>query len=202
MRIASSLLFSLLLLAGCITRRDVAADPRYPTDYRIGQIYRLRQPLFLNKDSVFASRPGAHGGVPRSTEDYKNHPASWRNIDALLPVGTRLEIMSIILEKGFESGNFVWVRARILDGQTSGRLIDLTFASRRVHQSSPSASIPQVDPETLELITNAPTGRGTMSMQAAQPHAALNDGFLRRSPADSLKHPQRAVWCIRLTGCK
>jgi hypothetical protein len=150
MRIANSLLFALLFLSGCVTRRNVAGDPRYPTDYRLGQIYHLRQARFLDQ-TLFVKRPGATGGVPRSVEEYNMEGAArWFNMVALLPAGTRLEIASIVLEKNPESGNLVWVGARILDGQMSGRLIDLMFASRMLRRSSPLAAIPQVDPEILE----------------------------------------------------
>jgi hypothetical protein len=49
----------LVLTAGCVSDRDIADDPRYPTGFRENTIYYTKVPLVL---AVY------HGGWPSFTE--------------------------------------------------------------------------------------------------------------------------------------
>jgi hypothetical protein len=149
-------------LTGCVS--SISHDTRYPTDYVVGGIYKLKRPVFAEKDwwTVFGYRgvilhdPNSQAaGMPQSVEDYERAKDQWKNIAAVLQSGTRIEVLKVQLDNNPENGKMVWVRGRLLDTDIGHGTAQLTFISRRI--SPPYGSLlgglPMVDTNILELVT-------------------------------------------------
>jgi len=149
-------LFMLLAILATSCVSDVNGSKKYPTDYSVGQVYRLRQPVF--SDEFFLLPLNGRGGIPKSVEEYKAKGqtfwSTYYHNSCLLEAGTRLQIKRVELEKNPEMGNIVYVRVEVLDGDFKGRITELNFISKDFYQRKPSATIYTVNTNFLERIGN------------------------------------------------
>jgi hypothetical protein len=145
-----------LACVGCDTTKNIANDPKYPTDYKINQLYALKKPVFVERPSgelFWVQKPGNTGGVPSSPEAYKAaDKKNWPNVIGILEPGTKLKVIRIQLEKNFEMGNTTSIAAQIIDGDFAKKTVELLFISKKFYQRRPSASITMIDPDYLEAI--------------------------------------------------
>ena len=147
-------------LLGCV--KDISNDARYPTDYAIGAVYRLKQPVFANKAdlSIFGTysgltlfRPG-DSGVPSTVQDYERAPQDWKGIAGVAKPGTLIRVTKIQLENNPENGKMVWIKGLLLDVSWAKKTAELAFVSRRSpYQTSLFSDLPLVDTNMLELVT-------------------------------------------------
>jgi len=151
------LLALLLLCIGCNTTKDIANDPRYPIDYKLNQTYILKKPVFverLSDNDLILQKAGKTGGIPSSPEQYETaDKKNWPTIIGVLEPGTKIKVTKIQLEKNFETGNIIWIKAEIIDGALTGKRVELLFISNAIRQDRPLASITTIDPNYLEPIT-------------------------------------------------
>jgi len=139
--------YLLLMMTGCASVRvDVTGDRLYTTDYREGQILRLKQDLTLE-------RPG---GTLNFSEPRLRKPApSTVGSEGALGVvaaGTTLRITRLVRGRypGLESWGEVF--AEIRDGPYRGRRVEITAVSRQVQQQEPAIRMPWVNPELLKPV--------------------------------------------------
>jgi hypothetical protein len=149
-------------VVGCT--RSIAHDSRYPTDYAVGQVYRLKQPLFAEKadstifgtysELIFFVGQQNMSGIPPTLEAYNKSRADWPEIAGVALPGTRIKISKIVYRTNWEAGDGIWVKAQILDGALAGKkLAEMYFVSREVDRRSDlSVFIPMVDTNILESV--------------------------------------------------
>jgi hypothetical protein len=121
-RLLSTVLMAMALLAysGCIT--DVTNDPKYkPRGYDVGNVYVLKQPAVIAKESGDLS--AAKGGPTHLLSEPKKEDP---NGDLVQP-GTRLEYKKTFLYRDVESGTVPV--AYIRDGPHAGKRVDLSSIS-------------------------------------------------------------------------
>ena len=159
MNLISSILKLCLLVAfivtGCVThKKDVTVDSQYKTDYMVGQVYRIRQPLFIEKlDDLVLKEAGQIEGGPNTIEEYeKSDKKKWPNVRGLLPVGTETKITRVMVEWNFEMGNMTYIYSKILGGSFGNTIADLSSVSKDKPHENPKTDLKIVDPEILELV--------------------------------------------------
>jgi hypothetical protein len=130
----------LLLLAGCVSDRDIANDPRYPSDFRENTVYYTRVPLIL---AVY------HGGWPAFTEitgvaDSASAPppekprlmSTYRTYE-VLPVGTPIRVIRIHRFYAYlDVGSSANIDAKLASGPHQG--VDVMIDSICKHVDSPT----------------------------------------------------------------
>jgi hypothetical protein len=150
---------------GCVS--DISHNLRYPTDYVVGGIYRLKQPVFAEKAySKFLGTYGPYisltlsktfgyhyGMVPLSVADYERSPGKWPRIVGVAKPGTLIEITKIELENHLENGPMIWVRGRLLNLDWAKKTADLKFISKHVFCRGLFNHLPVVNTDILELVT-------------------------------------------------
>jgi hypothetical protein len=156
--------FLVLILAavvpGCVS--DISHDSRYPTDYKVGATYRLKQPVFAEMAglTIFGTyselillRPGA-GQMPSTVQDFERAPHDWKEIAGLAQPGTLIQVTKIQLENNAENGKMVWIRGRLLDVSWAKKTAELAFISRRELPTHGTllGDLPMVDTNILELV--------------------------------------------------
>ena len=155
------LVFLAALLSGCVS--DISRDLRYPTDYQVGAVYRLKQPVFADKAglTIFGTysglilfRPG-DGQMPSTVHDYEQAPQDWSAIAGVAQPGTLIQVTKIQLENNPENGRMVWIGGRLRDVSWAKKTAELAFISRRVQAPHGSllGDLPMVDTNILELVT-------------------------------------------------
>jgi hypothetical protein len=149
-------------LTGCVS--NISHDARYPTDYVVGGIYRLKRPVFAEKDGwtafgyrgVILHDPKSQAArMPPSVADYEKAKGEWQEIAAVVPAGTRIEVLKVQLENHPENGKMVWIRGRLLEADIGHGTAELAFISRRTRPPYGSllGGLPMVDPNLLELVS-------------------------------------------------
>lgn len=134
----------LLLATGCaLVRVDITGHKQYPTDYRAGQILRLKQDLTLE-------RPG--GTLNFSEPRLRKRTLNDRRVMGVVAAGSTLRVTRLVRGRypGLESWGEVY--AEILNGPYRGRRVEITSVSRQVQQQQPAIRMPWVDPVLLEQI--------------------------------------------------
>jgi len=155
------LFFLAVSLSGCVS--DISRDSRYPTDYKVGAVYRLKQPVFADKAdlTIFGTysglilfRPG-DGQMPSTIQDYERAPHNWSAIAGVARPGTLIQVTKIQLENNPENGKMVWIGGRLLDVSWAKKTAELAFISRRAPAPHGSllGDLPMVDTNILELVT-------------------------------------------------
>jgi len=156
------LLSFLIIFSGCVS--NVSNDSGYPTDYKVGAIYRLKQPVFADKSdlTILGTYSGLalylpnHFEMPSTIQEYRDAPQNWVSIAGVVPPGTLIRITKVELEKNPTLGKMVWIRGRLLDLPWAKKDAQLAFISKRV--PSPDVSLlgdlPMVDTDILELVSN------------------------------------------------
>ena len=156
------LLLLCICASGCV--RDVSHDSRYPTDYAVGRVYRVKQPLFAQKADltifgtysyyILSTAQKNVADIPVSVEAYDKDRAYWTAIAGVAMPGTRLKVSKIVYRTNWEAGDGIWIEAMILDGSLAGsKPAELHFISREVDRRSDlSVYIPMVDTNILELV--------------------------------------------------
>lgn len=142
---------TLLILAstGCVS--DVSRDPRYPTDYEIGAVYRARKPFVLESDALFAS-DSPIASIPHSEAQFQREGKErWPNVRGLVDTGSRLRVERIQLLRHIELGNWMMIGGRILDGRFAGETVQLWLISKETPH--PKAAIYSVNTNNLERIS-------------------------------------------------
>ena len=151
-----------ILLCGCVS--NVSNDPRYPTDYKVGAVYRLKEPVVVDKagltvfgtySSLILSRLG-ESGKPDSVAEYEEWPDERKKfIAGIAPVGTLIRITEVQLEKNPEMGRMMWIRGRFVDVPWATKEAELAFISKRTKVGTDPllGEIPMVDTDLLELVT-------------------------------------------------
>lgn len=147
-------------LSGCVT--NISDDGRYGTNYAVGNVYRVKQPLFadIGAGTIFGNFNHAilnvvgteRGDLPLSVQEYERNRQQWRNIAGVIVPGTKLRIEKIKLERNPENGRAIWVRAKILDGALAGmRHAELHFISTEQRNDQLVVNVPMVDTNVLAL---------------------------------------------------
>lgn len=132
----------LLLVSGCaLVRVDVTDQQQYPTDYRAGQVFRLKQALTLEHPA---------GTLSFSEPELHRHTVHAERVIGVVDAGTTLRVTRVLRGRypGLESWGEVY--GEILDGPFRGRSVELTAISRQVPQQQPPIRMPWVDPDLLE----------------------------------------------------
>lgn len=115
---ARSFLFAplvmLLMGAGCATR-DMSANPRDVTDYRVGSVYQLRKPVYILAGT---------GSVVVADRARDQVPAK---VEAVLSPGTFLKVRQIVSVRGDQPRTEIY--AEIINGPSTGRIVNLRTAS-------------------------------------------------------------------------
>jgi hypothetical protein len=150
-----------LAMTGCVS--NISHDSRYGTDYVVGDVYRVREPLFADigagtifgnfNDPTLTVAGTRRGDLPSSTQEYEQDPHRWRNIAGVIVPGTKLRIEKIELERNPENGRTIWVKAQILDGALAGKKhAELHFISLERRNEKLVVDVPMVDTSILERV--------------------------------------------------
>jgi hypothetical protein len=137
---------------GCATVKNVTNDPDYPTDYIVGRVYTLTQPVFVKRMSSahWLVRPGQHGDVPEKIEEYQRREGKpWPKVRSWLPIGTRIRYDSMFLEKNYSIGIYYRLRGVVLDPPESGLMVELLFVSQWPGDK-PATHPPRIDSNILQ----------------------------------------------------
>jgi hypothetical protein len=123
-----------LIGTGCESVRDISNDKRYATDYAIGDVYRIRTPVFLWSGDL--TRWQIKGGECFSVEP-----------------GLKIQIAKLeLFYGGPEMGSPMQVKANFLDGPFTNQLVEIYSISRMQVQRHPSAAVYFVDTNILERV--------------------------------------------------
>jgi len=126
--------------------------------------YRVKKALFLDRGqrSIFGTwdyrilqLPNSRiAGIPGSVAQYEQERAhDWRNIAGVVPVGTRIRVTKVKLERNPETGRMIWIEGVILDGDLAGtRDVELSFISRKIRDKERFVELPMVNKEILESV--------------------------------------------------
>lgn len=132
-----SVLFSMIgiLASGCRGGGAIAPKPGVETDYQIGNIYRLRQPVYLfkidradSKEVPRLNRLGV-GGTPTNVGDFRQYLSYSVNADGLMMPGDRLQVVKFSRIKVRSFGEFLNVHATVVSGEQQGRMVRLSSIS-------------------------------------------------------------------------
>jgi hypothetical protein len=104
----------LLMGAGCATR-DMSANPRDVTDYRVGSVYQLRKPVYIL---------GGTGLVVVADRAREQAPAK---VEAVLSPGTFLKVRQIVSDRNDPPRTEIY--AEVINGPSTGRIVNLRTAS-------------------------------------------------------------------------
>ena len=126
------LTFLLLLVgAGCGSTRDISNDKKYVTDYRVGDLFRTLQPVYLWSGQL--TRTKAH------------------DISETVETGSRIRITKVRLHEG-EVGRQMLISGRILDGHLADREVELWPISQFQVQRDRGVAVYFVDTTILKRI--------------------------------------------------
>lgn len=120
--------------------------------YRAQGLYEVQRDVFLldvpDRTNGLALVPGMESEVPPRTfrgptaiEDYRADPKRWLWVGGIVPAGTRLRA-EVLRGKGNlrdPDGTVYYVRARLLDGEFRGRLVDLQALSLYAADADPKS---------------------------------------------------------------
>src|SRR5437867_511993 len=165
MRKHHSTRLSIVLLSvwfcGCVS--DISRDWRYPTDYIVGGVYRLKQPVFAEKadltifgtyaDLILHSVGQQSGGLPASVEEFGKYRSHWKHIAGVAKPGTLITVSKIQLEKNPENGKMMSIRGRLLDVPWAKKMAELAFISKRAPYRGLAGYLLVVDTNILQLLT-------------------------------------------------
>jgi hypothetical protein len=128
--------FGILILTGCVSDRDIANDPQYPSDFRENTVYYTRVPLIL---AVY------HGGWPAFTEitgvaDSNSLPPSEKprfmstyKTYEMLPVGTPIRVVGIHRFYAYlDVGSTAYVDAKLASGPHQGVDVEINAICKTV----------------------------------------------------------------------
>ena len=114
----------IIVTVGCVLHRDVSNDTRYPTDYVVGGVYRVKPTAWVDiyDNNLFLL---FHEGPYAFTSNIEGH-----EIAGVIDAGTSIVITKMELRKGFETGHTVFPWGRFLDGRFIGQSVNLVFVSQ------------------------------------------------------------------------
>jgi hypothetical protein len=132
-RCAGPVLAWVLMLAGtgCGSTRDISNDKGYVTDYRVGDLFRTLQPVYLWSGKLMRTRS------PDISEEVER--------------GARIRITKVELHEG-EVGRQMLIGGRILDGRLAEREVELGPISKFQVQRERSVAVYFVDPTILKRV--------------------------------------------------
>ena len=134
---ALSFLFSMIgiLASGCRGGADIAPKVGVETDYKIGNEYQLKQPVYLFKiDRADAkevprlSRLGV-GGTPTNIGEFRKYLTYSINADGLMMPGDKLKVVDFSRSKIRRFGEFLNFYATVVSGEQQGRMVRLSSIS-------------------------------------------------------------------------
>jgi len=118
------------LFCGCDSVRDVSHDPHYPTDYKVGVVYRAKQPFVFESGRLWPTDT-AIASIPHSiTEFERGGKERWPNVAGFMEAGSTVKIEAILLNYSFEMGRWMTVTGRIQDGRFAGQTVELGLISQ------------------------------------------------------------------------
>lgn len=112
-----------LILSGCTY--DISRDSSSYTDYVVGAVYRVKQPLILHEGSLYDST--------RYTVQIEGAPVS---------PGTLIRVTRILLSRGSMGETTIWIKAEIVNGPLSNKQVELAYLSAN-----------RVDTNILEIVS-------------------------------------------------
>src|ERR1017187_7694859 len=148
---------------GCVSVRDISHDPRYPTGYVVGNVYRLKQPVFAYKADMTRSETyselflycigdgGPRDYLPPSIEEFEKHKAEWGHVAGVAMPGTLITVSNIQLENHPEYGTMILIHGRLIDVPWAYKSTELAFISHQTRYSG--FLLPVLDTNILELAT-------------------------------------------------
>ena len=124
-----------LLVSGCRGGGDIAPKLGVETDYQIGTVYQLKQPVYLfkidradAKEVARLSRLGV-GGTPTDVGEFRHYLSYSVNADGLMMPGDKLRVVYFSRSKVWRFGEFLHVHAAVLSGEQRGRTVRLSSIS-------------------------------------------------------------------------
>lgn len=113
------------MLSGCISDRDVANDPKYPSDFKEDTVYYTRVPLVLavyhRVWPAFTEITGVANSESSLPPNDKPHDISNYKTYELLPVGTQIRVVKIHRFYAYlDVGNMDFVDAKLVSGPHQG----------------------------------------------------------------------------------
>jgi hypothetical protein len=127
---------AILILTGCVSDRDIANNPQYPSDFRENTIYYTRVPLVLGVvhrsfpasteiEGVADSDTPPPPDKPQSLSPYKTYE--------LLPVGTPIRIVRIHRFYAYmDVGSSMIIDAKLLSGPHQGVDVNIDSICNKV----------------------------------------------------------------------
>ena len=114
----------ILLLGACST--DISGDSRYPTDYVVGGVYEVKQPLIALRDRTLLDFLGQ---LPYSLYDEKKVPPSIARGRPLIAPGTLVRVTQLRRDRGSLGETYYWVSGAFVSGPLAGEPVELVFIS-------------------------------------------------------------------------
>jgi hypothetical protein len=124
-----------ILASGCRGGGNIAPKLGVETDYEIGKIYSLKQPVYLfkidradSKEVARLSRFGV-GGTPTNVREFREYLSYSVNADGLMMPGDRLKVVKFSRIKVWRFGEFLNFYATVVSGEQQGRMVRLSSIS-------------------------------------------------------------------------
>lgn len=154
------LLLSCLGLTGCFPfSHDVSHNPAYKTGYAVGDVYRVKTPLFVKRESspswslfhpgpvLFLVRPGGDSAAPQTAKELNDsNKQKWPTVAGIVEPGTTMLITKIKLINDFEMGEFFETYARVLNGSFVDRTVEIGLLCYDPKLSMPNTNLVQLLP--------------------------------------------------------
>jgi hypothetical protein len=132
-----SVLFSIIgfLVSGCRGGGNIAPKLWVETDYEVGKIYRMKQPVYLfkinradAKEVARLSRFGV-GGTPTDVREFREYLLYSVNADGIMMPGDRIKVIKFSRSKVWRFGEFLDFYATVVSGEQQGRMVRLSSIS-------------------------------------------------------------------------
>lgn len=151
------------ICAGCVSTDAPNSNTDFATDFKVGGVYRVKQPMFLLQlgsgvsDQTGIDWPGGSKGLPNSVEEYQaGERQRWQpQILGTVPAGTSLKLERISQYRNPDAGGVKYfVYAVFLSGSHSGSRVTVHFGCGGYADGwqPPESPGPMVNTDYLELL--------------------------------------------------
>lgn len=143
---ASILALLLFILVGCVT--NISGDPRFPTGYIDGAVYRTTKELkgLIYRDSLLGDLRSVRFFGPGANPK----PLSGEKL-VMISAGTKVRVLQVVYEKNWELGTKVDIIAVVISGPFSGASADLDGISFIEKHPDVAWGLQRRDPSVLQL---------------------------------------------------
>ena len=131
------LIVSVLFLGGCVSDRDIAKDPRYPSDFRENTVYYTKVPLILavyhRGWPAFTEITGVAGSDSSVPPPEKPDLISPYRTYEILPVGTQIRVTRIHRFYAYlDVGSMELIDAKMASGSHQGTDVKIDAICRSI----------------------------------------------------------------------